>query len=267
MPSPDQTLRGYQSAVTAVRQRVLAFANSMWQAFPAYRDAQAERLVEHLVPKVLAGQVQVANLTATYMAAMAGVSAMPVDRAEVTEGRGVDPDAVYRRPMETVWTQLADGASLDAAVAAGGARLLTIIATDMQMAKVRQADASLRAARVASYRRVLKGGKNCALCVIASTQRYHVGRLQPIHPGCDCDVAPLRGDGRFDRVIDPALLEDAHGAVKQIAGIADRGGRAVDYRKLLLVREHGEIGDVLTWRHQQFTSLDDIPNYNPSATS
>ncbi|MCF3941328.1 VG15 protein [Gordonia tangerina] len=262
---PDAVLAGYQQAVTAVRQRVLVFAEAMWAAMPAYRDAQADQLIARLVPRVLAGQVQVANLTATYMAAMTDTTPVPVDREAVTMGRGVDPEQVYRRPMEQVWTGLAQGQTLDAAVAEGARRLQSLVATDMQMAKVRQSDVSLQHAKVQAYRRVLKGAKNCALCVIASTSKYYTGRLSPIHPGCDCDVAPADGGWSEDRVIAPELLEDAHGAVEQIAGIADRGGRAVDYRKLLLVREHGEIGDVLTWRHQQFTSLADIPKYKPSA--
>ncbi|SDT84991.1 hypothetical protein [Gordonia westfalica] len=191
MPESDRLLIGYQQAVADVRARVMNYANAIWGGLPAFRDAQAERLIARLVPMVTAGQLQVANLTSSYIArAVSGGVPLPVDRDGVTRGRGVDPELLYRRPFEQVWADLSESAPLDAAVAAGATRLMHLVATDMQMAKVRQADASLQAAGVKAYRRVLNGPKNCALCVIASTQRYHVGDLSPIHPGCDCSVAP-----------------------------------------------------------------------------
>ena len=80
----------------------------------------------------------------------------------------------------------------------------------------------------------------------------------PIHPGCDCSVD--RVDANFDpgQVIDPSTLEGTHGQVAEFAGIADRGGRAPDYRELIVTSENGELGPVLRWRNQNFTGPADL---------
>jgi hypothetical protein len=44
----------------------------------------------------------------------------------------------------------------------------------------------------------------------------------------------------------------------EIVGVEDRGGRAQDYRKLIVTREHGEVGPTLSWIGQKFTSQADI---------
>ena len=123
------------------------------------------------------------------------------------------------------------------------------------MAMVQQASASLDGN---GFRRALNGPGDCALCVIASTQRYHAGDLLPIHPGCNCTVAPLGPGEGVDQVIDPDLLERVHAQVEAMTGDVDRGARAPDYRKLMVVREHGEIGPVLTWKQHEFTSAADL---------
>ena len=97
------------------------------------------------------------------------------------------------------------------------------------------------------YRRVLTGRENCALCVVASTQRYYRGDLLPIHPGCDCGVQPLPPGLAVNQVIDEDLLEQVHQITADRLGVSDRGGRTPDYRKLLTVSEHGEYGPTLSW--------------------
>ena len=248
----------YQTATQQLRSRLLQFSDAVWQKLPGIDDQDLDWLVAQLVPKVLAGQVQIATLTAADIARDLGVTPALVDRDEVTNGRGVPPETVYARPIVTVRTALARGEQFSSALQRGQNRMRSLVSTDLQMAKVRQADASLEAAGATQYRRVLVGAKNCALCAIASTQRYHVGNLLPIHPGCNCGVEPIESSSPLPQVIEPELLEDTHGAVQRITGVSDRGGRSPDYRKLLLVHEHGEIGPMLTWRGQKFTSLDDL---------
>lgn len=253
-PSPEQVVAGYQATTAEVRRRVLAFVEAAWRAQGSYRDADVQRLVALIVPRVQAGQVQIASLTSSYIAALTSVPAVPVDRAEVTMGRGVAPEDVYQRPAVEVYTALAAGAPLDAAVDAGLTRLSSLAATDMQMAKVRQSRTSMRRSGVQRYRRVLRGAENCALCLLASTQRYWVGDLSPIHPGCDCDVAPIPRGTPAGQVIDPETLAETHRAVAEKLGVAYADGRGIDYRKLVLVREHGEYGPTLTMRAHRFTN-------------
>ena len=248
----------YQLAVQQVREKLESILVRAWGSLGSYRDADIDRLVRAVVPHVQAGQVAVARLTAVYFR-NAGYHA-GIDAEWVMSGRGVPVDDVYRRPATTVYTALSEGKSLDDAIAAGGTRLVSLAMTDLQMAKVRQAQRSLQGAGVDAFRRVLTGKENCALCVIASTQRYHSKDLLPIHPGCDCSVDTLpKGFDPSQQVIDPDLLELTHRAVESKTGQSDRGARTPDYRQLIMTREHGEYGPTLTWRADKFTSKADIP--------
>lgn len=196
----DALLVGYQSAAQLIRSRVLKYVAAVWGGSPGFRDAEVDRIVSRILPVVQAGQIQLANLTDAYIgrtSVLAGVTWTPgVATKELLAYRGVDPQVVYRRPSVTVYTALAGGKSYNDAVKQGSARMMSIIATDLQQAKNRQATASIGRSGFEWFRRVLTGRENCALCAIASTQRYTRGDLMPIHPGCvpgDSAVSPVPG--------------------------------------------------------------------------
>jgi hypothetical protein len=238
----------YAAQVKAIRGRVEAYTQARFAA-GQYRDADLERFVAQVVPVVLAGRKQVSALTDAYLARV--LSSKPLGPIDTDLLRGVAADEVYARPYVTVRTKLAKGMALDAAVSAGVARLTDIVLSDMQLAKTHTArNVISRASGVSGYKRTLTGSKNCALCYLASTQFYHKEDLLPIHPGCDCGVEPFVGDG--SQVIDPATVTATHEAVEDRLGASDSGGRAPDYRKQLIVREHGELGPVLAVRGQHF---------------
>lgn len=246
----------YAAAVAELRRQLLAYAAEVWDEVEL-GDAGLERLVELLVPTVLAAQTQIGNFTSIYLGEATGTQPLLVGDA-ITQGRGVNPETVYARPVITSRTALSQGKSPQRALAIGGKRLQNIVGTDLQMAKVRQSQQSLTAGGKQYFRRVLTGSENCALCTIASTQRYKTSRLMPIHPGCDCHIDVLPRGMDLNQVVDPQLLEQTHQQVKAIKVIDDRSGRMTDYRKLIMTREHGEVGPVLTWRHQQFTAKSDL---------
>lgn len=268
------TQRDYQRAVEQVRARLLAVADRLWFGLGSYRDRDIERLVNLVVPHVQAGQVQIANLTEAYFQRVG--SKAGVDVRYVTGGRGVPADDVYRRPATTLYTALSDDKPMALAVEEGARRLRSLIATDMQMSKVRQSKRSLESAGVTAYMRVLTGKENCALCVIASTQRYWVKDLSPIHPGCDCSVDTLpAGWDPDEQVIDSDLLELTHETISTKIRESDRGARDLglgktdsrgrpisDYTDLIVTRTHGEYGPTLAWRDDKFTSAADIAALN-----
>lgn len=261
---------GYQSAVELVRSQVRDRVLFVWRALPAYRDADVDAFVERIVPLVQGGQLHVANLTAAYFESGAA------DQSLILDGRGVPAVEVYRRPAVEVYTALSEGVSYPDAVERGAVRLADLVLTDMQMAKVRQADVSLQARGATYFRRVLTGLENCALCVVASTQRYRVGALSPIHPGCDCGVEEIpSGWSADDVVIAPELLERTYAEIAtRLDGVADnvtrdamdlelgkttaRGRRVSDFTDLIVTREHGEYGPTLAWRDHKFTSAEHI---------
>ena len=274
-PTPEQVIRGYNNAVFEVRTRVENFARVAWSSAGSWREADVDRLVAQIVPKVQAGQIRTAQLTAAYLASLqtirsgARVAAVAVDRELVVAARGVAAEDIYRRPAATMYASLSKGASLTTAVGAGLNRLQSLVATDHQLAKTAQARRSLGRGGFQYMRRTLTGRENCALCAIASTQRYRVQDLLPIHPGCDCGIDTVRSNTDPGQVLDPAALELIHSAVEGEFGTSQRAARYIDgrndrsdYLDLIAVRQHGELGPVLTWRDQHFTSKDDLPAYD-----
>lgn len=267
----------YQSAVHRVRSQLDGFATRYWNGMGSWRDADYERLVTKLVPRLEAGQQRIADLTDAYIRRLAvaefgTVRAGRAIDASTVALRGVPAVDVYHRPFASAYTALSEGKPMTAAVAAGRERLSDLVRSGSQLAKTHAARDALEHSRFVGFQRVLTGRENCALCVIASTQRYRNGDLLPIHPGCDCDCKPLHGE--FDaQVINPDLLESTYDTIAARLdhvevgrdgrdlglGKSDAKGRPLsDFTDLIVSREHGELGPVLTWRSDKFTSADDI---------
>lgn len=262
---------GNQAQVAAIRARVLDYVTRTWTGLGSWRDSDIDRFVAAVVPVIEGSQAQVAALTDAYLAQLEatvlGTAAPPLGvrpSTVTTEAlRGVPASEVYRRPAVTTWTALANGEPLDRAVSAGLTRARDLAATGLQLAKTHTARRVLDGnRRVVGYRRVLEGTRSCALCIVASTQRYTRGQLLPIHGGCDCGVLPVYGDRDPGQVIDPNTLEGVHDRIAERFGAPDRGARKIDdvsrYRDVLVEHEHGELGPVLGVRGQAFTGPDDI---------
>jgi hypothetical protein len=286
----------YNSSATSLRTALLDAIVNLFGRLTSWRDADADSFIAAATPMVAGAQQAMAAMTDVYLAAiLSDLLGEPVEPAGVTLGddlRGVPAVEVYRRPFIQIWTDLAGGALLKAAIQAGLRRAEGLAATDLQLAKTHSSRIALAGRgdeRIVGYRRVLTGAENCAMCVLASTQRYHVEDLLPIHPACDCAVAPIVGRQDPGQVINSVTVTDGAQAVRSTSsgvnvfngdnlvnlgdlldplheeidkrfGISDRGGRRIDYRKLLTVHEHGEIGPVLTVKGQKFTSAADLPN-------
>ena len=251
-----------------VRERVLTYAMTVWDGLGDWRDDDIARFVAAVAPQVEAGKLTIARATDAYMAAL--LDDDPAGVADLSQIRGGIPSSeVYRRPAVSMRTELAGGSSFTDALDAGRRRLQSLVSTDLQLAHTHQARHSMTVpgsrrrrrrdrGEVEAFRRVPTGRENCALCLIASTQRYWVRDLMPIHPGCDCGAEPLGAGQHTDQVIDADLLEAVHAQVEGLVGVADRSGREVDYRQLIVTREHGEIGPIIGWRGQKFTTAAEI---------
>jgi hypothetical protein len=265
--TPEQ----FTAARRALADELVEFLVKLFTGPGSWRDTDRDVFLHQAVPLVEAAQRQMASLTAIYVAAQAsealGVTVGPAgipDFAAVNLRRGVDTDAVYERPFVEVYTALSKGKPLTRAVELGETRLREIAELDLQQT---YAEASREAmeqlppgAQPQFWRRQLVGAKNCALCVLASTQRYHHKDLNPIHGNCDCRVAPIWGHQDPGQVIAPDLLERVHDAVQELTGTTDRGGREPDYRKIVLemTQEHGELGPMLARPLDHFTTEGDL---------
>lgn len=263
------------SAEQATRKRItdatVEALTQQWRNMGSWRDEDVARFVAQASPQLLASENAVARLTAAFIAQMTDTK--PVGTVDMSELRGgVTEDEILRRPAVEMRTKLASGATFDAAQSAAIARLSDLVKTNLQLANTHQSRASMEPSGVKMFRRTLTGHENCALCAIASTQRYWKGDLMPIHPGCDCGVEPYNGPNEW--VIDDDLLESIHSAVEAKFGWTDRGARDLgigkrvvysgnderlaDYTELMVVRQHGEYGPTLTWRSDHFTGPRDI---------
>lgn len=253
----------YAGQVCRLRDGLLSVIDRTWAGLPAYRDGDATQFISSTARRVEAVQQEVANLTGAYFGRSARVS-VPRFTASTEALRHISTAVLLNRAFVEVRTVLSKGGSFQAAQKAGRSRLLSVVGTNLQLAKTHAARAAMVETGARFYERTLTGRENCALCVIASTQRYRRGDLMPIHPGCDCHVRPLSKDpGR--QVINRERLEEIHAAVESHFGGSDRGARVIDglsdrsdYLDLIAVRDHGEIGPVLTWRYQRFTAAADL---------
>lgn len=192
----------HQQAVKATRTRVKAFVTRYWQDMGSWRDADMERFIATVVPVIEGGQRTIYQLTDAYLTTIiinlsGGGMAIPRAGKELAvDFRGIPASQVYLRPGSTVYNALSEGKPIEDAVKLGLYRLQDLIDMDMQLAQTHAArDAMNRSDRVVGYRRVLTGSENCALCVLASTQRYHKENLMPIHPGCVPGSALVSGEG------------------------------------------------------------------------
>jgi hypothetical protein len=295
--APVDQAATYQAQVAQSRASVLAYLGALFARLTSWRDADAAAFAEQAAPIVTGAQQHTATLTAAYLQAAIAAGGAGVGRIDPTAFtdltmRGVPATEVYRRPFTQIWTDLSRGKPIEQAVTSAAARLTQLASTDVQLAKTHASRAVFSSAgdRVVGYRRVLVGASSCALCLIASTQRYHRGELLPIHPACDCGVAPIFGDqdpgqgvhtGMVDAGATPAsvtargvsiyapeqvgnagdLLLDIHDAVARDLGAqyVDSGARGpLDYRKVLVTHDHGELGPVLAVAGQAFTGPADI---------
>lgn len=280
MATIDQLRDGYSRLNTTLIRGAGGLAKNLFLNLGDWREENIAQYQRALGPQLESVKQQIAKLQTAYYQQVALVSDVPFTPAPVpptslsTESlrNGTSFETVYRRPFASMYTQLSSGSTMTAAVLAGATRAFYLATTDAQLAS-RQAGAQQRQANdnIKFYRRTLTGAENCALCVVASTQRYRRGQLKPIHPGCDCGEEPFYGDESTPLVLDPNLLEATHSQLMSQLGVQDRaafdagiakisanGEPLSDFTEIIVTRDHGEYGATLAFREQKFTSAFDL---------
>ena len=289
MPTELELIEAYGDMSTSLIKKAGDAAEKAFYALPDYRQAYFLQYVEEYENILFGARLQAAQMAMGFHAEVARANGKrfiaPKLRKEDFFARnlrknlaiGARPDqqaSVYQaRPFRELYKNLRKTGDMTQAVAAGGARARILAQTDVQLAR-RQASLFARRANdnVVGYIRVLTGAENCGLCYVASTQRYNKNNLNPIHPGCDCGELPIYGDTDPGQVIDQYNLDRIHEAFETRFGVDDPGardlgiGKFVEYKdgvrqadfSLVSIRDHGELGPVLTRRNEKFTTLEDI---------
>jgi len=261
MATQRELLDAYNSLSSRLVRGLGVKVADVFTNLSSWRDEDFVRFSKLIEPTLTGGRLQAAKLQIGFYQQMAKARgeafvAPTISASDFTVPKlrnGAVASEVYRRPFVDLYTALSQGKDMTQAVAAGGHRISSIVSTDMQLSR-RNAGFLARGSNdnIVGYARTLTGAENCALCYTASTQRYNNGDLLPIHPGCDCGEMPIYGDQDPGQVIDEIRLEATHEAVEARFGVSDRSGREIDYRDIA-IREHGELGPVLTVADQNFT--------------
>ncbi len=262
----EETLTSAQIAIAAtavyaaLRASLVQQLLTLWYSLAEYGSEMLQEFLELVIPLVEASREASADTTLSYMALQLENLGLDVGVSPDLSGldirNGMSLEEVYGRPHKVVWTKLSEDVPFDLARDYGAERLRQLAETDLQLTHTNTSRRLLADRNdIVGFRRVPTGDYTCALCLIASTQRYRKFDLMPIHPGCDCRVAPIVSDEPVDQVLDPVALEGIHEAVENMFGFSDRSGRKIDYRKLLVVKDHGEYGPTLTKSGNKFTKL------------
>jgi len=257
---------------------------NIFRGLDNWRDEDFEKLLP-LIENTLSGaKLQSARLQTEFYKQMAELRNEAFRQPTVrrrdlsTESlrNGTSTREAYRRPFIEVYTAIAANKSISEAIEQGARRMQSLASTDVQLAR-RNAGLLARNGNgnIVGYVRTLTGAENCALCTIASTQRYTRGDLMPIHPGCDCGEMPIYGNEDPGQVIDEVRLDQTYDSIEQelqlnpdfgardaglgkVINSPTEGQKLADYTEIVVTSEHGEYGPTLRWRDQSFTGPSDL---------
>jgi len=264
LDSSDQIAYSFSPIFGVLRAQVVQQLLGAWDGLEDYRDSSSRLFLDQAVPLVQAARETAASTQAAMIGAQLTALGQPPDwvvpiaeiASDKTLRNGTPIDEVYLRPFTELWRLLGEGQNFDSAVEKGAQRVRQLIETDLQLSRTHTSKNFFsHEPRVLGFRRVPTGVYTCALCLVASTQRYRSFDLLPIHPGCDCSVAPIVGTGKSEHVVDRDFLDQIHEAIQKTFGMSARDAREVDYRKIMVVHEHGEIGPMLAKRGNHFTTV------------
>lgn len=251
------TEEGFRNSIMVVSQtigdRVADFFIDQHEFLRAAANqaAMIEQLGATAATVVEGGQRNVAALTNGHVGKLFGVDKPPPVTSEVLSRTGISKGREYQRPLWQAVSAREAGMSEKAALDQMAKRTRRLVDTDMQLTKTKQSREIVRRSGHKTYRRIARAAA-CPLCAIASTQTYHSEDLLPMHPGCHCDIGPLESKSQLMRNFSPEKLAQADEQKKMLKQAAEEGHSAQWYRDKIAVREHGETGPTLTWKHQKF---------------
>lgn len=258
----------YSRVSVALIDEAEAIARGSFTNLGSWRDEDIPKFVNLVSPSLTGLKRKASSASIAYMGQIAAINgkkfvAPSLDDIDISTAElrgGVNVDDVYRRPFVQMRMALAKNPTdVAAAIRTGSVAAGSLARTEVQLARRK---ASLVARKnngnIVGYIRTLTGLESCALCYVASTQRYRKGDLLPIHPGCDCGEMPIYGSQDPGQVIDEFRLGKSHEAIKDRFGFAIAQARGeIDYRKVM-IEDHGELGPLLTVKGHKFTGPNDL---------
>lgn len=213
-----------------------------------YSDAEVAELAAQLAAWTRQAQEGFADLTQQYLLAVLDeFDAAPRSPGRVelpAQLREVDPVVEFERPAVQFRFRVSEGDSEEAAAAAAKQRVKQLADMDLGLAGREASKQTLVSAdRITGWRRIIRPelsrSGSCGLCVVAANQVYRTDELMPLHNGCNCTVAPIT------LTSDPGLTLNRQD-LNVLYGAAGGTGRQGLQRVRVAVKQHGELGPVLT---------------------
>lgn len=252
---PSALTVAYQGELRRTRNAVAARVAANWERLPDYRDDRVPGFLAATLPVVAAGQHRAVALTSAYLSRTLGMGVVALDVASLVGANvrgGVDPSEVYTRPFVTTWAAIAS-IGLDAAIAKGLSRLTATVHVDVAMSArdsllaFRDQTGESAGGGIVGWRRVADPGC-CDFCHRIDGARTGPTEPQPLHNRCGCTAEPItRADG-LSSLRGPALRPGS------VIGLGDAATQ---------IREHGELGPVITAASDAFAGPGDLntPGY------
>lgn len=244
----DELARAYLASKERLQVIIATAVASAWRQLEHYNRAQIDQWLSTVLPLTTAANRQVVALTQAYVARAARIAPAGLDINQIVAGirNGATPEQVYERPFVTVWSSLNRGLGWEQAVRLGQQRATQLAETDVQLSFTHTLSAlgAGSSRGVMTFERVPDSAA-CDLCQAAAGQTYYTSDLLPIHTCCRCGV-------QF------AGYQDSLPSSPRTRFTEDIGTDNTPVT--VAVRQHGEMGPVLTWADQQFTGPDDLPD-------
>lgn len=248
-PTVAQLVQAQTQVRTNLAAPVTAAVQQQVHTFTGWYDPVAiTTLCAGIVRQVEPVQRVTAQVTAGFYGQYLGLfkpgRVAPAGAVNVTALRGpkITHAGVYGRLADQYRYELSIGTTPDVALGHVVDRAGALVATDLTLAVRAQASASMVAAKISHYRRVIHpemaAEKTCALCVAASSAVHPVRELMPLHVGCSCLPLPLVGSHDPGHALNQADLT-------VMFGPADDSRRRDLTGTRYQVDQHGELGPVL----------------------
>jgi hypothetical protein len=219
----------------------------IWQGLPAHDRPNLDQWLSEALPVVEVAQRQSVALTNAYIARALERQPVGLDTTALIGAaarNGTPPETVYERPFVTLWSELGAGKPWADAAAMGLSRATGAVATDVQLS-MRASLGAIQSAdsNIYGYERVTDGAA-CNFCLELDGAYVFSADAFPLHAGCGCGIAALEAPHR--------------GAVRLPDGtkVRDFQYGPLNPQPLpegVAVKEHGEMGAVLTDPSQHFT--------------
>lgn len=159
------------------------------------------------------------------------------------------PDQIFQRAAIAYRYEKSLGADDGMAAAAARQKIVDIVDGNLILAQRLAEQQTLSSVhnldkRVVGYRRVIhpelsKGGV-CGLCVAASSRKYKISTLRPVHNRCHCSIAPITDQHDVGNLLNDQDLDKLY----------DQAGESTYGKDLKQTRfelvDHNELGPVLT---------------------